>query len=227
MDCSPPSSSIHGTLQARILEWVAISFSRGSSWPRDQTQVSHIAGRHFNLCTTREALKYKNTVSQKSSYRDTELQVQVLTSKISREERKPGWKKKGGGGRGGRKGWPYRRLLPPTDTQALWDFSLGLQKREDWNSALPEIRPDQNQNSSSVLRGGDQSPILSSSWGSFNQIPASRTRELEKQERTGWVKERKEREGERGWLIVSLKPDSVTSPILVSCKYWVSLFLSV
>ena len=50
----------------------------------------HIAGRCFNLCTTREALKYRNTVSQKTSYRDTELQIQVLTSKISREERKPG-----------------------------------------------------------------------------------------------------------------------------------------
>ena len=48
-------SSVHGILQARILEWVAISFSRGSSQPRDRTQVSHIAGRCFNLCTTREA----------------------------------------------------------------------------------------------------------------------------------------------------------------------------
>ena len=54
VDCSPPGSSIHGILQARILEWVAISFSRGSSWPRDQTQVSHIAGRRFNLWATRE-----------------------------------------------------------------------------------------------------------------------------------------------------------------------------
>ena len=55
VDCSPPGSSVHGILQARILEWVAISFPRGSSRPRDRTQVSHIAGRHFNLCTTREA----------------------------------------------------------------------------------------------------------------------------------------------------------------------------
>ena len=46
-DCSPPGSSIHGILQARILEWVAISFSRGSSRPRDRTQVSRIAGRYF------------------------------------------------------------------------------------------------------------------------------------------------------------------------------------
>ena len=56
MDCSPPGSSIHGIHQARILEWVAISFSRGSSQPRDWTQVSHIAGRCFNLWATREAL---------------------------------------------------------------------------------------------------------------------------------------------------------------------------
>ena len=55
MDCSPPGSSIHGILQARILEWVAISFSRGSSQPRDWTQVSSIAGRFFTIWATREA----------------------------------------------------------------------------------------------------------------------------------------------------------------------------
>ena len=43
-DCSPPGSSVHGILQARILEWVAIALSRESSQPRDQTQVSCIAG---------------------------------------------------------------------------------------------------------------------------------------------------------------------------------------
>ena len=47
VDCSPPGSSVHGILQARILEWVFIPFSRGSSWPRDQTQVSCIAGDFF------------------------------------------------------------------------------------------------------------------------------------------------------------------------------------
>ena len=55
MDCSPPGSSVHGILQARILEWVAIPFSRGSSWPRDQTPVSYIAGRFFTIWATREA----------------------------------------------------------------------------------------------------------------------------------------------------------------------------
>ena len=48
LDCSPPGSSVHGILQARILEWVAIPFFRGSSRPRDQTQVSCIAGGFFN-----------------------------------------------------------------------------------------------------------------------------------------------------------------------------------
>ena len=47
MDCSLPGASVHGIFQARILEWVAISFSRGSSQPRDQTQASHIVGRRF------------------------------------------------------------------------------------------------------------------------------------------------------------------------------------
>ena len=55
MDCSPPGSSVHRILQARILEWVAISFSRGSSLPRDRTRVSRILGRRFNLWATREA----------------------------------------------------------------------------------------------------------------------------------------------------------------------------
>ena len=53
VDCSLPGSSICGVLQAKILEWVAISFSRGSSRPRDRTQVSLIAGRRFTLWATR------------------------------------------------------------------------------------------------------------------------------------------------------------------------------
>ena len=56
MDCNPPGSSVHGILQARILEWVAISSSRGSSQPRDQIQVSCSAGGFFTIQATREAL---------------------------------------------------------------------------------------------------------------------------------------------------------------------------
>ena len=53
-------SSIHGNFQASVLEWVAISFSRGSSQARDQTQVSHIAGRRFTLWATRSANNLKD-----------------------------------------------------------------------------------------------------------------------------------------------------------------------
>ena len=63
--------SVHGIFQARVLEWVAISFSRGSFPPRDRTQVSRIVGRGFTFWTTREALSFKtvwylggNTASQ-------------------------------------------------------------------------------------------------------------------------------------------------------------------
>ena len=55
VDGSPPRSSVYGIFQARVLEWVAISFSRESSRLRDRIQVSHIAGRRFNLWATREA----------------------------------------------------------------------------------------------------------------------------------------------------------------------------
>ena len=53
-DCNLPGSSVHGILQARILEWVAFPSSRGSSAPSDWTQVSHIAGRFFTIWSTRE-----------------------------------------------------------------------------------------------------------------------------------------------------------------------------
>ena len=53
MDCSLPGSSEHRIVQARILEWVAISFCRGPSWPRDQTWVSWIAGGYLTAWATR------------------------------------------------------------------------------------------------------------------------------------------------------------------------------
>ena len=56
-DCSPPGSSAHGILQAKILEWVAIPFSKGSSQTRDQTQISWIAGRFLTVWATKEAQK--------------------------------------------------------------------------------------------------------------------------------------------------------------------------
>ena len=65
MDSNPPGSSVHWILQTRMLEWVAIPFSRGSFWPRDWTQVSYTAGRFFTSWATREVGGiYVNTVCQ-------------------------------------------------------------------------------------------------------------------------------------------------------------------
>ena len=64
MDYSLPGSSVHGIFQARILESVAISFSRGSFWPRDRTLVSCIVGRRFTVWATREVLNHWSLSSQ-------------------------------------------------------------------------------------------------------------------------------------------------------------------
>ena len=70
MDCRLPGSSIHGISQARVLEWVAISFAWSSSWPRDWTWVSRILGRHFTVN------------GQKTLGHDCALNPIVYTSKI-------------------------------------------------------------------------------------------------------------------------------------------------
>ena len=58
MDCSPPDSSVHWILQEKILEWVAIPFSKGSSQPKDRTHVSYTTGRFFTISAPREAHVY-------------------------------------------------------------------------------------------------------------------------------------------------------------------------
>ena len=60
MDCSPPGSSVHEIPQARILEWVAMIFSRGSSWAMYRTRVSCIVGRFFTFWAAREMYRCVN-----------------------------------------------------------------------------------------------------------------------------------------------------------------------
>ena len=81
MDCSPPGSSIYGILQARILEWVAIPFSRGSSWTRDQTWVSCTAGRFFTIWATRQAWNMYISSKPDNSFLALKLSVDSLYSK--------------------------------------------------------------------------------------------------------------------------------------------------
>ena len=86
MDCNPPGSSVHGISQARTLEWVAIPFSRGSSWPRVRTQVSCIAGRFFTIwelpgkpiladCTTEEKRHRRRTAHSLTQNKLGDLQA--------------------------------------------------------------------------------------------------------------------------------------------------------
>ena len=86
MDCSLPGFSVHGILQARILGWVAISFSRGSSWPRDWTLVSCIAGRFFTNWTTWEAPRILEwaviSFSNSSSWPSDKTYVSYIGRKI-------------------------------------------------------------------------------------------------------------------------------------------------
>ena len=71
VDCSPPGSSVHGISQARVLEWVAIPFSKGSFQPRDQTLISCLVGRFFTTespgkpITSLIRAKYKSSVKIK------------------------------------------------------------------------------------------------------------------------------------------------------------------
>ena len=74
MDCSLPCSSVHGILQARVLEWVAISFSR-SSQSRDQPWVSRIPGRRFNLWATGEGTIFQDWIRKTKKIWTDQLQA--------------------------------------------------------------------------------------------------------------------------------------------------------
>ena len=88
MGCSPPGSSVHGIFQARILELVAISYSRGSSWPRDRTCVSWIARQILYHCITWEALLYKSPgwkdVFKRLQFQAGHTEVYLLIDAIGR-----------------------------------------------------------------------------------------------------------------------------------------------
>ena len=148
MDCSPPSSSVHGIFQAIVLEWIAISFSRGSSRPRDPTQVSLIVDRHFTIWATGEVLKHTvinliiNMLSEYVGLRYLwhiqTVSLEDINSKestcnsgdtgymslIPRSGRTPG------GGNGNL--FQYSCLKNPIDRGAWWATIHGIIKSETW-----------------------------------------------------------------------------------------------
>ena len=83
MDCSLRSSFVHGIFQARVLEWVAISFSRGSSPPRDRTQVSHIARRHL--------YHLSHHGSSGSEYLQLKIKCNEMSEKMPHVQEGPVW----------------------------------------------------------------------------------------------------------------------------------------
>ena len=87
VDCSPPGSSVHEILQVRILEWDVIPFSRGSSQPRDRTQVSCIAGRFFTVWATREVPILSEMSQTKGKYYMTPPTCSTWSSQTHRDRR--------------------------------------------------------------------------------------------------------------------------------------------
>ena len=82
MDYSLPDSSVHGISQAGILEWVAISFSRRSSQPKDWTQVSRIAGRRINLWAIREA-EYADYIMWNAGLEEAQAGIRIAGRNIN------------------------------------------------------------------------------------------------------------------------------------------------
>ena len=80
MDCSLPGSSVHGIFQARVLEWVVISSSRRSPWPRDWSQVSRIVSRHFTIWATRGEVRGRRKIFDFSVFQDSNLLLVSLVS---------------------------------------------------------------------------------------------------------------------------------------------------
>ena len=80
MDCNLPGSSVHGILQARIPEWIAMPFSRGSSWSRDRTWVSRIASRVFTIWATKECSLGSTKCTAAFYWKDESQFYHLLTS---------------------------------------------------------------------------------------------------------------------------------------------------
>ena len=82
VDCWLPDSSVHGILQARILEWVAIPFSWGSFWPRDWNWVSHIAGRFFTICATKDMNDKSNSSCKRIQFSSVQFSCSVMSDSL-------------------------------------------------------------------------------------------------------------------------------------------------
>ena len=138
MDYSLPHSSVHAIVQARILEWVAISFSRGSSHPRTRTQVSRIAGSFFtseppgkpkNIGVGSLSLLQQIFLTQESN--QGLLHCRRILNHLSYQ---------GGGGGGGLVAKPCPTLVTPWTIACQAPLSMGFSRQEYW-TGLPFPSP--------------------------------------------------------------------------------------
>ena len=135
---TPPGFTIHGIFQAWVLEWVAISFSRGSFQPRDWTRVSHIAGRRFTIWATRES-PIINSPQTGTSLQFTNLNEIESTYKIDIYGGLKSLFMEGflGPGEGNGNPLQYSCLENPMNRGAWWATVHGLQRvRHDWATSL-------------------------------------------------------------------------------------------
>ena len=165
-NCSPSGSFIHGILQARILEWIAIPFSRGSSWAKDWTQVSCIVGRRFTIWATREDVSkvwvvHKNADLQrkfsKSGYLSLDLSPrESLTQRENKKSQKGRFQ---GGGFGVGFLWENLRshLLP-----CLKSSERGLKGTDHCGSLTWPL--SQGTYSGQVLAGSGKLSSLGKKW---------------------------------------------------------------
>ena len=140
MDCSPPGFSIHGIFQAWVLEWVAISFSRGSSRPSNWTRVSCVADRHFTTWTTRESNPVNKLLTHTHTHTHRHILITVsrwgfpgdsgvknAAANAGNVGSLPGWGRPPGAGNGN----PLQESCPgnPMDRGAWWaTFQAGLKE---------------------------------------------------------------------------------------------------
>ena len=140
LDCGPPGSSIHGILQARTLEWVAISFSRGSSQTRDWTWVSRIVSRCFTIWATREAPLIIREMQIKTimRYHLTPVQMTIIKKCTSNK----GWKVCGAKRTLLNCWWECKLLQPAWRTVRRFFTRLKRQLPYDSEISLPGINPE-------------------------------------------------------------------------------------
>ena len=170
MECSLLPSSVHGIFQARVLEWGAIAFCRGSSWPRDWTQVSRTVGRQFTLWapgksvdeevepkemegTNQVALVVKNPLANAGDVRDAGLI--------------PGSGRSPGGGPGNP--FQYSCLENPMDRGTWWATVPGVMESRTWLKWLSTHTGDQSTQGMEGRRG------TLVSWPRDRILPITRT----------------------------------------------------